>query len=101
MTTKEQAEALATKAAEIFSRKRVRLVFSEIVLKSDILSTIPLVELLECVEALRFLRIAVTNDGFEPVCNNPLSESAFTRSMIKMEKALTNLDAKLNEKGQL
>ncbi len=58
---------------------------------------IPLVELLECVEALRVMRLAVANDGFEPVCNNPLSESAFTHSTIKMELALANLDAKLKE----
>lgn len=52
MTPKEQAEALAIKAARVYWTETLR---DEVFLQNTILTAIPLVELLECVEVLNKL----------------------------------------------
>jgi len=86
MTTKEQAEKLAMRASGEINR----IAGDDDTLMTDgklsqiLLSTIPIVELLECVEALRKTECYCFKIlGTCPRCD-----------------ALTNLSTKLNEKGQ-
>ncbi len=82
-TTKSTAEKLARQTA-------MKCTGSIIDDTKAILATIPLVELLECVEALKLAQAYLQQLD---------DESPYTDKTIST--ALTNLDAKLNEKGQI
>jgi hypothetical protein len=81
MNTQELAEKLAMKAAG----KIVFPVYCNRTVEKSILSTIPLVELLECVEALRFELTCLEQEGAEI-------------SAKKCRSLLCALDAKLGGK---
>ncbi len=83
MTPKEKAEKLARQTA-------MQCTGSIIDDTRAILTTIPLVEYEECVEALKTgLRIIKTEHSF-----------TYASNIAAMETVLINLDAKLNEKGK-
>ncbi len=99
MNPKEYAEALAMKAAHgVHKSTPEGVIYSDDWLKMQdaILSTIPLVELLEVAEALKFMAGHFHNSTTGTYYCTALDGLAIDG----MFKALTNLSAKLNEKGQ-
>ncbi len=103
-TPKERAEQLAMKAAKAihlsYNWSKVIGPLQQIQVIDDaqiINTTIPLVEYEECVEALKLIQ----EDTIDYIKINKLGSEALGNNCLNIAtKALANVAAKLNEKGQ-
>jgi len=102
MTTQEQAEKLAMDAAgRIYVKAKINRI-NEYSMRDDILSTIPLKEMLDAIEALRKAKWWM-DTGSNDSCTCNVSEhcsycSKASATSSKIDKALDALDAKLKGK---